>query len=58
MNENEQFRVNHRYCKPFIGTTQDDEIMRRASRGNKRMARAIKVSSNDCFGFVREGMAE
>ncbi|CAM9749075.1 unnamed protein product, partial [Hapterophycus canaliculatus] len=43
MNENEQFRVNHRFCKPYIGTTQDDDIMRRASRGNKRMARAIKV---------------
>lgn len=42
MNEHEQFRVNHRFCKPYIGTS-DDEIMRRASRGNKRMARAIKV---------------
>lgn len=42
MNENDQFRVNHRFCKPYIGTSQDD-IMRRASRGNKRMARAIKV---------------
>lgn len=42
MNENEQFRVNHRFCRPFIGTSQDD-IMRRVSRGNKRMARAIKV---------------
>lgn len=42
MNENEQFRVNHRFCKPFIGTSQDD-VMRRVSRGNKRMAKAIKV---------------
>lgn len=42
MNENEQFRVNHRFCKPFVGTSQDD-IMRRVSRGNKRMAKAIKV---------------
>lgn len=43
MNENEQFRVNHRFCKPFVGTSEDD-IMRRVSRGNKRMARAIKVA--------------
>ena len=42
MNENDQFRVSHRFCRPFIGTSQDD-IMRRVSRGNKRMARAIKV---------------
>lgn len=42
MNENEQFRVNHRFCRPFVGTSQDD-IMRRVSRGNKRMAKAIKA---------------
>lgn len=44
MNENEQFRVNHRFCRPFVGTSQDD-IMRRVSRGNKRMSRAIKARS-------------
>lgn len=43
MNEHDRFRVNHRFCKPYIGTSED-EIMRRASRGNKRMARAIKVN--------------
>lgn len=42
MDENEQYRVKHRFCKPFIGTSQD-EIMRRVSRGNKKMAKALKV---------------
>ncbi|CAM9142920.1 unnamed protein product [Ectocarpus sp. 12 AP-2014] len=45
MNEHQQFRVNHRFCKPYVGTTKHDDVMRRASRNNRRMARAIKMAT-------------
>lgn len=56
MNENEQFRVNHRFCRPFLGTSQDD-IMRRVSRSNKRMAKAIKARDPSRRHLCLRGMS-
>jgi hypothetical protein len=44
MGEQDIYRVNHRYMRPFIGGSKD-ALIARASKGNKNLIQAIRMAT-------------
>jgi hypothetical protein len=44
MGEQDTYRVNHRFMRPFIGGSKD-ALIARASKGNKNLIQAIRMAT-------------